>query len=163
MLSQRHQRSSFVIMFAAAKHSWANGSLLIGVGGLATFVAGVGLVMMEDETKLRKEASSQDRWQGVAPSSVDGRSKSSLPATPSNAPTSDPVMYRATVNKVLGAAFDGPVALKNLSPGQEVGVVEEGLGPKQRYHRARSFGADDKPLMEGWYPKEFLDRVEVTK
>jgi hypothetical protein len=54
--------------------------------------------------------------------------------------------------------FDGPVALRNLAEGEVVGVLEESVGPKNRYHRARSF-RDNVAVMEGWYPQEFLVKI----
>jgi hypothetical protein len=151
-------------MLAALKRSWANGSALIAGGGLLATATGVSLFVAErdDETTMRREVRHEAPTLGGdyphGSSASDG-----VPLSPSNDVTSAPVMYQATVSKALGDAFDGPVALRDLSVGQVVGVLEEGLGPQKRYHRARSFGADDKPLMEGWYPQEFLVRVELTK
>ena len=139
-------------ILTAARNGWANGSLLIVGGAIATVASGSMLYKMEIDDGLKRGVDSS-----ITDEATGGRGISSLSSY--NELTQDPVLYDATVTHALGMMFDGPVALKNLKQGETVGVLEEKVGPEKRYSRARSF-KKGKPLSEGWYPGEFLAKVQ---
>ena len=78
-----------------------------------------------------------------------------LPFVPSVA-VSLPSLRQCVVMRIpqSGIGFDGPAALKGLSVGDEVDVVEEGVGPGGMYHLCR------RGKEVGWYPTWFLESKE---
>ena len=145
-------------MWAAIRKGWSNGGLLIGVGGLAAVGSGALLYQMEAEDNLKK------KFNGAMNDSraAEGRKIAKVEGAPSsNAVTKDPILFEAKVTHALGMLFDGPVALRNLKEGETVSVLEEKVGPEERYCRARSY-REGKPLSEGWYPSQFLAKVEPS-
>mmetsp|Transcript_12269 Transcript_12269/g.14814 ORF Transcript_12269/g.14814 Transcript_12269/m.14814 type:complete len:147 (-) Transcript_12269:143-583(-) len=129
-------------MFSAIKKSWANGNALMVTGGICTAASGFILWRMDaEETVTKAEVNN-------------------LPFPSNNEISGNPVLYRARVIRALSASFDGPIALKNLSENESVGIIRENIGPNKDYHLARSFKSDGDALSEGWYPKRFL-QVEI--
>ena len=144
-------------MWAAVRKGWSNGTLLIAGGVLAALGSGACVYKLEAEDSLKRQFN-----QALNESCVDEKFLAKNGgALHSNAVTQDPILFEATVTHALGLMFDGPIALRNLKKGEAVSVLEESLGPDKRYSRARSY-KEGKPISEGWYPGEFLAKVEPT-
>jgi hypothetical protein len=143
-------------MWAAVKKGWSNGGLLIGIGGIAAMGSGAALYQMEAEDSMKKKFNDAMHDSRAA---EDRKFATVGGAASSNALTKDPILFEAKVTHALGMLFDGPVALRNLKEGETVSVLEEKVGPDERYCRARSY-REGKPISEGWYPSQFLAKVE---
>jgi hypothetical protein len=123
-------------------------------------VAGSGYWIWDDFNKTK----TQHDFRIQVHDEAHAQRTSTVKTVHSNEITSDPVIYYSKVKFALGNTFDGPVALRNLSIGERVGILEESVGPEKRYHRARSFQKQSPmvPLMEGWYPSELLEKETST-
>ena len=142
------------------KKHWSNGSLLIGSGSLILLTSGSIIFKIDQNEVTHHELRSEMKGTSfVASISQRHTPKLGDMIIPQNIVSNSPILYQATVTKALGSIFDGPAALKNLTVGQKVGVIIENVGPEGRYHLSRSFDGD-KAIMEGWYPKDCLQKCE---
>lgn len=70
--------------------------------------------------------------------------------------------------RVVPQQFDGHKCLTNLKVGDVVNVLQEGVGPDNKYNlcsierSAASSSSEEKHISVGWFPCSCLEKVEQT-
>jgi|MDSY01.2.fsa_nt_gb hypothetical protein len=128
------------------RRGWADGRPLMAVG--VAGAAASAYFMLQEDAHLARVSEIRDDM-------TITKQKEKF----SNVITKDPVLYEAKVKVALGDTFDGPIALRELSKGENVSVLRENVGPESKYHRCRSYAENSEPKMEGIYPSKLLEKV----
>jgi hypothetical protein len=124
------------------------GNLLIGLGW-----ALLGLLAVDQALQYKQEQEAKEHRQFLYQMQAEANEENEAQWD-----ASLPALFKCKICHTE-VSLDGTKMLRNIGVGDVVEVLDVDIGPNQAYYLCRN-PASDRPGSIGWYPKQYLERMD---